>query len=67
MCAFCGESVEKAEPDPCALILLTNWRSLSQDQAEQQFFTHAACLLSRMYSEVVAEAGVLHQRNELRP
>ncbi len=66
MCAFCGESVETAEPDPCAMIVGTNWRGASEAQQEQQFFTHAECLLSRLHTEVAAEAVVLHQDNGLR-
>jgi hypothetical protein len=65
MCAFCGDSVETAHPDPCALIVVTNWRGPDEGQQEQQFFAHAACMLTSLHPEVAAEAVVLHQGIEL--
>ena len=65
MCAFCGDSVETADPDPCALVVVTNWRSPEEAQQEQQFFAHAACVLTRLHPEVAAEAAVLHPGNGL--
>jgi hypothetical protein len=59
MCAFCGQGVETLGVDPCALVVVANWRAPSAQQREQQFFTHAACLRSRMHPEVAAEAEVL--------
>jgi len=59
MCAFCGQEAETQEADPCALIVVANWRAPSAEQREQQFFTHADCLRSRMHPEVAAEADVL--------
>jgi len=61
MCAFCGDSVETVDPDPCALIVVTNWRGLDDAQQEQQFFAHAACMLTRLHPQVAAEAGLLQQ------
>jgi hypothetical protein len=49
MCAFCGDSVETAHPDPCALIVVTNWRGPDEGQQEQQFFAHAACMLTSLH------------------
>jgi len=59
MCAFCGQGVETLGVDPCALVVVAIWRTSSTQQREQQFFTHAECLRSRMHPEVVAEAEVL--------
>ena len=59
MCAFCGETVESAGVDPCALVVIPNWRSRGDDQREQQFFAHATCLRSRMHPDVAVHAEVL--------
>jgi hypothetical protein len=59
MCAFCGQDVETLGVDPCALVVVANWRASSTQQREQQFLAHAECLRSRMHPEVAAEAEVL--------
>jgi hypothetical protein len=59
MCAFCGQGVETQSVDPCALVVVANWRAPGDQQREQQFFAHADCLRSRMHPEVAAEADVL--------
>jgi len=59
MCAICGQEVETLGVDPCALVVVANWRAPSGQQREQQFFAHAECPRSRMHPEVAAEAEVL--------
>jgi hypothetical protein len=59
MRAFCGEGVEAQRVDPCALVVVANWRAPSAPQQKQHFFTHADFLPSRMHPEVAAEAVVL--------
>ncbi|WP_091112318.1 hypothetical protein [Geodermatophilus dictyosporus] len=59
MCAFCGQGVETQGIDPCALVVVANWRAPNAQQQEQQFFAHAACLRFLMHPEVAAEAVVL--------
>lgn len=61
MCAFCGESVESGAVDPCSFITVRRWDRKPQRSDEQQFFTHAECLLARMHPDVAAEAGRLRE------
>lgn len=42
-CCFCGEGIAETSTDPCAVILVANWRSPQSEQAEQQYFCHLAC------------------------
>ena len=59
MCAFCGEDAEGAEIDPCAVIVVARWREPEEQQREQQFFAHAACLGERLHPDVAVHARVL--------
>jgi hypothetical protein len=59
MCAFCGETVETGDLDPCVLIVDTRWRRPVADQRSQQFFTHAECLSGLLHPVVRGEAFVL--------
>ena len=59
ICAFCGEAVDEAGLDPCALVVVTGWAGPEDDQLEQQFFTHAACLRTRLHPDVAVHADVL--------
>lgn len=58
-CALCGERVEDGPVDPCASIVVNRWRAPEEQQEEQQFFTHAACLLSVLRPDALAHAPVL--------
>jgi hypothetical protein len=47
-CCFCGEGIGDSlerfhRLDPCAVVLIGNWRQPESEQAEQQFFCHLAC------------------------
>lgn len=55
-----GQSVDTADRDRCALIVVTNWRGSGEAQQEQQFFVHAGGRLGRLHPEAAAEAVVLH-------
>jgi hypothetical protein len=59
MCAFCGGAAEGGEVDPCALIVVSRWHAAEAEQREQQFFTHAHCLLARLHPDAAAVADVL--------
>ncbi len=59
MCAFCGETVPTDGVDPCALVVVPNWRTPEDEQREQQFFTHAACLRTHLHPDVAVHAEVL--------
>ena len=59
MCAFCGQGVETQGFDPCALIVVANWRAPSAHRQEKQFFAHADCLRTQMHPEVASEAELL--------
>jgi hypothetical protein len=57
MCAFCGETVDTLVAlDPCALIVVANWRGAEEAQREQQFFAHANCLLRLLHPDVADPA-----------
>lgn len=48
MCCFCGESIGESTQlfhrlDPCAIVLVGNWRGSRDEQIEQQFFCHLDC------------------------
>jgi hypothetical protein len=62
MCAFCGEGVEETGLDPCGLIVIAGWAGPDEQQSEQQFFSHAGCLRTRMHPDVAVHAGVLEHR-----
>jgi hypothetical protein len=59
MCCFCGETVEDAGPDPCALMVWIHWRRPEDEQMSQQFFAHADCLRSRMVESAAKSAPTL--------
>ena len=42
-CCFCGDSIEKAFVDPCALVFIARWDRSEDEQASQQFWCHAEC------------------------
>ena len=47
-CCFCGEGIEESAAgasrlDPCAVVLVVNWKKSEEEQASQQFFCHLAC------------------------
>jgi hypothetical protein len=59
ICAFCGAGIEEAGLNPCALMVVSGWAGPEDDQLEQQLFTHAECLRSRLHPDVAAHADVL--------
>jgi hypothetical protein len=59
MCAFCGQGVQRGDVDPCALVVIANWRALEEEWREQQFFTHAECLRTRLHPKAAANAFCL--------
>lgn len=59
MCALCGQGIDDGDLDPCALIVVGKWRAPEREQREQQFFTHAQCLLEVLHPEAQGVAGVL--------
>lgn len=59
MCAFCGNGIERAGVDPCGLLIIANWRAPREEWREQQFFTHADCLRTRMHPDAAANAATL--------
>ena len=47
-CCFCGDAIAEVEAnghslDPCALIVVGNWKKGSDQQVEQQYFCHIDC------------------------
>jgi hypothetical protein len=46
-CAFCGLSVTPAGLDPCAFHLVTGISGPRNEQREQAFFCHLACIQER--------------------
>jgi hypothetical protein len=56
MCAFCGEGIEDDGVDPCALVVIAKWRVPEAEQQEQQSFTHAGCLRTRMHADAAGVA-----------
>ena len=46
-CCFCGEGIaedaDAHELDPCAVILVGNWKKAPDRQVDQQYFCHLAC------------------------
>ena len=65
LCAFCGKTVDDVALDPCALVVVSKWGSEEAEQREQQFFTHAKCLLDGMHPDVRSEAYVLDPHSDL--
>jgi hypothetical protein len=59
MCAFCAEGVEETELDPCALVVIAGWAGSEDQQSEQQFFSHAECLRTRLHPDVAVHAEIL--------
>jgi hypothetical protein len=51
-CCFCGEGIGESAVDPCAIVLIGNWLSPVEKQAEQQFFCHVACFKEAMWPNV---------------
>jgi hypothetical protein len=52
-CCFCGEGIGDGAPsspllDPCAVLLVGNWRAAESEQLSQQFFCHLACFRGKM-------------------
>jgi len=52
-CCFCGEGIE-TDPDvsrgldPCAVLVIANWREPEPRQLAQQFFCHLHCFKGKM-------------------
>ena len=52
-CCFCGEGVD-TDPnvsrglDPCAVVVIGNWRAPESQQLSQQFFCHLQCFKAKM-------------------
>jgi hypothetical protein len=47
-CCFCGEAIAQYDDgghnlDPCALVMIGNWKKPSNEQVEQQYFCHLQC------------------------
>ncbi|GAA3511629.1 hypothetical protein GCM10022262_39740 [Georgenia daeguensis] len=63
--AFSGKTVDDVALDPCALIVVSKWSSEEMEQREQQFFTHARCLLAGLHPDVRSEADVLDPQSDL--
>lgn len=47
VCLFCNEGIEPSSLDPCALHLVARFDRAREDQKEQTFFCHVACLQSK--------------------
>jgi hypothetical protein len=63
-CCFCGKTISESAVDPCAIVLVGNWRSPPQQQAEQQFFCHVACFKQAMWPNVPVEIERLVESKE---
>jgi len=64
MCAFCGETVETGDLDPCNLIVSTRWDRPPVDQREQEFLAHADCVRRSLHPIARAAAFVLDINDE---
>jgi hypothetical protein len=45
-CCFCGKAIEESPEtslDPCAIVVIGNWKRSSEEQVEQQYFCHLQC------------------------
>ncbi|NNN06956.1 MAG: hypothetical protein HKL90_13750 [Elusimicrobia bacterium] len=51
-CCFCGLGIELKRPDPCELILATNFGSDEALRQRQGLFCHAVCLSQRMQASI---------------
>ena len=52
-CCYCGAEIEEGESrrhplDPCAVVLIGNWKAADPEQLSQQFFCHMDCFRSRL-------------------
>jgi hypothetical protein len=55
-CCFCGESIDTDSKvsrglDPCAVVVVANWRGPESQQLSQQFFCHLQCFKGKMNDE----------------
>ena len=48
-CLFCGNGIDSGDLDPCAIQLIAKLDCPRQDQKEQTFYCHIACLQSRAF------------------
>ena len=65
-CCFCGDAITESSDnmlDPCALVVIGNWKRTAQEQVEQQYFCHLECFKRQVEShapvdleELAAEA-----------
>lgn len=53
-CLFCGQEITTSPLDPCALHLVARYDRAREEQKEQTFYCHMACLRSR---------ATVHQNN----
>jgi hypothetical protein len=59
-CCFCGGGIEEsgigaARLDPCAVVLIANWKKPESEQGLQQFFCHLDCFKKTMWPNVPVE------------
>ena len=49
-CCFCAQPIIETSVDPCALIIVVDWKHDKDDaDNDQQFFTHAQCFVDRLH------------------
>lgn len=58
-CMFCGQPLTPEELDPCQVVVTNQWGRPDDAQMTQRFWSHAACLRSRLDPTVAEDAYVL--------
>lgn len=46
-CCFCGKKIDARRPDPCELIVVSDFGKAEEDRRAQTVYCHAGCLRGR--------------------
>lgn len=61
LCGLCGEGIDRDDPNPCAMIIVSNWSGPESEQVGQQFWCHEECfarvLHERVRGELIGSTG----------